>query len=364
MLVLPVYQVNAQETRSIVPYPRGVQVEAIDPTTGTPKTTFCTGVNTIDIRLTNQTGYAQFVSVINRDTRGTERTLYRGQLVSGASYLSQLLGSQLELTGPAGTEIVRVVPDASGYAEENSVSYYVQDCGGPGPGPWPPGGGGGYAQLWAQVYPYALEQGKKGTITLQTSVGAQPNMAYYFEILNSWDQLWKRIPADRRPYERYQVTLPVGETTKPAMLTYTVNLWLESGVGGQRQKVATTRFSFRVIPAGSTPPPYDPGYQGYPGYPSQPSYPGYPSQPSYPGYPSQPSYPGYPSQPSYPGYPSQPSYPGYPSYPGMDPSPYSGMSDYGTISPYGMPTYGMYPYGADPYATSYPGQSADERPIQ
>ena len=52
-------------------------------------------------------------------------------------------------------------------------------------------------------------------ITLQTTVGAQTNMTYYFEILNSYAQLWKRIPVTKRAYAQYQITLPVGKTTKP-----------------------------------------------------------------------------------------------------------------------------------------------------
>ena len=87
------------------------------------------------------------------------------------------------------------------------VSFYVQNCGG-----YPPGGGGyGQAFVWARIYPYAIPQGGKGTITLQTTVQSQTNMTYYFEILNSWDQLWKRLPVSKRPYEQYQVILPVGK---------------------------------------------------------------------------------------------------------------------------------------------------------
>jgi hypothetical protein len=303
----------AQEARRIVPYPRGVQIETIDPVTRMPRNSFCIGVNAIDARLINNSEYRGYVSVINRDTTGRERTLYRGWLEPGTHYLSTLMRTQLELTGPAGTEMLRV--DVNDYGQSvpgNWVSFYVQNCGGPtpGPGPWPPGPG--YAQLWAWVYPYAIEQGKKGTVTLQTDVESRPNMTYYVEILNSWGKLWKRFPANRRPYERYQVTLPVGKTTKPGMLTYTVNLWLEQGFGGQRRNVATTRFSFRVVAPGSTPPQYDPRYPEYPGYPQ---------------------------------------YPGWQPYSG---EPYFGAPSYGTTPPSWTP----------PYGTGYPRGLAGERHIQ
>jgi len=213
---------------------------------------------------------------------------------------------------------VGIVPSAGGYGQSFQnrwVSFYVQNCG--APGPWPPSPGpwpGNYA-LWARAYPYAIEQGKKGTVLLQTSVGAQTNMTYYFEILNSWNQLWKRLPVSKGPYERYQVTLPVGSATKPGRLTYTVNLWLESGFGGQRQKVASTQFSFEVVTPGSMPPTYPPYYQGYPGYP------------------------------------------------GM--SPYGSAPYYGTTPAYGMPSYsGGSPYGMSPYGSSYARGSGNERQIQ
>jgi hypothetical protein len=314
VVVFPVNRTAAQESRSIIPYPRGVEIETIDPMTRMPRSTFCIGMNTIDIKLTNNSGYRKYISVINRDTRGVERTLYSGWLESGMHYLSMLMRTQLALTGPAGTEMVRV--DANEYGQTapgNWVSFYVQDCGG-----WPPGGGYGSVQLRAWVYPYAIQQGQKGTITLQTSAESRPNMTYYIEILNSWGQLWKRIAVTRRPHERYQVTLPVGNTTKPGMLTYTAKLWLESGFSGQRNNVATTQFSFRVVTQGSTPPPYNPGY------------------------------------------------PGYPDYPGWLPynaDPY-GTPYYGTNPSYGMPSYGMSPYGGvTPYGTRSP-QGAEERQIQ
>ncbi len=69
------------------------------------------------------------------------------------------------------------------------------------------------------------------------------------------------------------------------MLTYT-NLWAESGQGGERRKVGSTRFSFRVITPGSASSQYElgyPGYQMYPGYPEYPDYSGYPTYPGYPG---------------------------------------------------------------------------------
>ncbi|MBD3307191.1 hypothetical protein GF339_12240 [candidate division KSB3 bacterium] len=313
-------QVNAQETRSIVPYPRDeIRIETIDPRTQMPKQAFCIGVNTIDVKLTNTSGYRQYVSVINRDTRGTERTLYSGWLEPGVQFLSALLRKQLELTGPAGTEMLRVERNQYGQGTPGTwVSFYVQDCG----GGFPPGGGYGYAQLRAWIQPYAIEQGKKGTITLQTSVGSRPDRPYYFEILNSWGQLWKRLPVSKRPHEHYQVTLPVGTSTKPGMLTYTVNLWLEGGVTEERTKVASTQFSFRVITAGSTPTPYGPGY------------------------PTYPTYPGWSPSP-------------------YDADPYSGMPPYSGTTPYpSIPSYGMSPYTMSLYGTYYPGGPATERQIQ
>lgn len=225
------------------------------------------------------------------------------------------------------------------------VSFYVQDCGGTGQGQWPPEGQwppggqwpGQYAQIWAQVSPYAIEQGKKGTITLQASVGSYQAAMYSFEILNSWGQLWKRIAISKAPYERYQISLPVGANTKPGVLTYTVNLWLESGRGGERRKVASTRFSFRVITAGSAQSQYAPGYPGYPGYQM------------------------------YPGYPEYSDYSGYPTYPGYPGGTLSGGEFSGAMPPY----YGTSPYyeGAYPnapyfYGSSYPQSSGNERQIQ
>jgi hypothetical protein len=316
--------VGAQETRSIVPYPRGVLIETVDAETKMPRSSFCIGVNTIDVRLTNNSEYRRYVYVVNRDTRGTERTLYSGWLDAGQHYLSALIHAQLEVTGPAGTEALRVdVGDYGKITPGTWMTFYVQDCGGYPP----PGGGYGQAFIWARMYPYAIPQGGKGTITLQTSVGAQTNMTYYFEILNSYAQLWKRIPVTKRPYEQYQVTLPVGKTTKPQMLTYTVNLWLESGYG-ERQKVATTKFSFRVVrPGSTTPPPYDPGYPGYPGHPG---------------------YPGYPYNPG-------------PSWPPTTWDPYSGGMPYSPpTSPYGLP-----PYGTSPYGTQYKsGGQPTERSVE
>jgi hypothetical protein len=225
------------------------------------KSSFCTGPNTIDVKISNGSGYGQFVSIINRDTRGVERTLFSGQLPTGTSYLSRLLGTQLALTGPAGTETLRVVTNGSS-STSDQVSYYVQECGGSGSGGgWP---GYGYAQVWAQVAPYAIEQGKKGMIYLQASVGAQSHVTYYFEILNSWGQLWKRIPITKQPHERYQVTLPVGAKTKTGRLTYTVNILMEPAFGGQSQKIGSSRFSFMVVTPGSGQSPYHPGYPGYP----------------------------------------------------------------------------------------------------
>ncbi len=302
-------QTVAQTTRNIVPSPR-VTIEAVDPATGMAKSSFCTGPNTIDVKISNNSGYGQFVSILNRDTRGIERTLFNGQLPSGTSYLSRLLGTQLALTGPAGTEILRVaVNGASGASSQ--VSYYVQECGGSVPGGgWP----GGYAQVWAQVAPYAIEQGRKGRIYLQTSAGAQPNAIYYFEILNSWGQLWKRIPITKRPHERYQVTLPVGAKTKTGRLTYTVNILMEPVLGGQSQKIGSTRFSFMVVTPGSGQPPYNPGYPApYQGY-------------QYQGYQGAMPYGTAPN--------AGMGMPGYGMPQPYMPSPYSSLPSYG-VSPMG-----------------------------
>ncbi len=318
VLVGPVSQVVAQGTRSIVPYDRSVVVEIVDPMTRTPRNVFCTGVNSIDVKLTNSSGDRKYVSVINRDTEGKEQPLYYGWLEPGEHYLSELMRMQFSLPGPAGIEAVRVVVNEYGRMIPGSVvSFYVQDCGG-----YPPGGGGSgyYAQVQAYAYPYAIEQGKKGTVLLQTNVRSQQNAAYYFEILNSYGQLWKRIPVRKQPYARYQVTLPVGEKTKPGLLTYTVKLWFEPGSEGARRNIATSKFSFRVMAAGVRPSPYYPGYQG-----------------GYQGYQGWPSYSG---------------------------APYSGMPSYGTNPYSGMSPYGSNPYGMNSYGTGYPTDYMKERDIQ
>jgi hypothetical protein len=274
---------------------------------------FCTGMNSIDVKLTNNSGYRKYVSVINQDTEGKEQPLFYGWLEPGEHYLSELMRMQFSLPGPAGLETVRVVVYEYGQMIPGSaVSFYVQDCGG-----YPYGGGGYgyYAQVWAYAYPYAIEQGKKGTVLLQTNVTSQHNVTYYFEILNSYGQLWKRIPVSKQPYERYQVPLPVGKKTKPGMLTYTVKLWFEPGSKGARRNIATSKFSFRVLAAGSRPSPYYPGYPGYQGW--------------------------------------QP-------YSG---DPYSGMPSYGTDPSYGMTPYTPYPYGMNPYGMGYTTGGMKERDL-
>lgn len=312
--LMPCRRVEAQDTRSLVPYPRDILIETVDPETRMPRSSFCTGINTLDVKLTNNTGYRRYVSIINRDTRGIERTLYNGWVDPGQQYLSRLIQAQLEVTGPAGTESLRVDVNDSGRITTGVwMTFTVQECG----GGYPPGGGYG-AALWAQIYPYAIAQGEKGTITLQTNVQPQSGASYYFEILNSYGQLWKRLPVTKPPYAQYQVTLSVGTTTKPTMLTYTVNLWFESQAGGNRQKVATTQFSFRVITPGSNPTPYNPGYPGDSGMP-------------YPGYSWPPTWNPYGD--------------GSMSYPGMPYSPY--------------PTYGTNPYG-----TGYNFSSPTERSLE
>jgi len=317
----PMAPAMAQDARSIVPYPRDqVLIETVDPESKLPRSSFCIGVNSIDVRLTNNSENKQFVYVVNRDTKGTEQLLYRGWLEAGQHELSALMQAQLEVTGPAGTESLRV--DVQNYGQITTgdwMTFYVQDCGWYPPGGGSGGGGYGQALIWAQIYPNVLPQGGKGTITVQTSVGAQTNMTYYFEILNSYDQLWKRVPVSKRPYEQYRITLPVGETTKPQMLTYTANLWLESGYGGERQKVATNKFSFRIVTPGSSSTPYDQGYPGNTGYP---------------GYPTYPTYPGYSG-----------SYSSGYSWPSTTWDQYnSGGMPYSS-SPYTMPAYGYSPYG-------------------
>jgi len=319
VIAAPVNRTFAQEARSIAPHTwNSLTIETVDPVTRMPKSSFCIGINAIDIKLTNNTEYRRYVYVINRDTRGIEQTLYNGWLEPGTHYLSMLMRIQLELVGPPGTEMLRV--DSSDYGKIRPgswVTFYVQDC-----GAYPPGGGYGEAFLWAQIYPYAISQGGKGTITLRTNVQSRSNMTYYFEILNSWDQLWKRLPVSKQPHEFYQVTLPVGQKTKPGMLTYTVNLWLESGFAGERRNVATTRFSFQVVTPGSAPMPYQPGYPGSPGAPYEP------------GSPWPPSWDPY----------------GGALYPG---TPYS------PVPPYSMPPYGGYPYG-----TGYQMGTQGERSIE
>lgn len=346
VLVMPVHQAAAQGVRSIVPYDRDVVIETVDPTSQTPRNAFCIGTNTIDVKLTNNSGQKKYVAVINRDTEGKERTLFYGWLETGSHYLSALMRMQFNLPGPAGVESLRVVVNEYGQMiPGNAVSFYVQEC-----GYYPPYGGGGYgyyAQIWARVYPFAIEQGKKGTVLLQTNMTSRTNATYYFEILNSWGQLWKRIPVSKRPYERYQVTLPVGENTKPGLLTYTVKLWYEPGSQGERRTIGTTKFSFRVVEKGSRSSSYYPGYPGYPGYSGYSMYPTYPT-----------------------------TTPSWPSYGGTD--PYSGMSPYdmqmlpGTTMPYSGSSYpsmmdpysGMgYPSMMTPYS-SYPLGSAAERNIQ
>ncbi len=266
-LLGPVERSFAQTDYRIIPSPR-LAIEAIDPSTGMAKDSFCIGAGSIDVKLSNNSGYGQYVTVVNRDTRGIERRLFAGQLPNGVSFLSRLLGTQLSLTGPAGTETLRLEGNNSQWqGAANQVSYYVRSCGGQGGGRPP---GQGYAQVMAQVQPYTIEQGKKGTISLQASVGYRQNGAYYFEILNSWGQLWRRIPVTKQPFAPYQVTLSVGTNTKPGMLTYTVNL-----LAGGSQKIGTTRVSFRVIRAGSAQAPYNPGYSGYPTYPGNSTHPGY-----------------------------------------------------------------------------------------
>lgn len=266
--LLPLSNAAAQETRSIVPSPRTVTVETVDPTTGMPKNSFCAGVNTIDIRLTNDTGYAQTVYVFNRDTRGIQRTLFNGQLQPGATYLSRLLNMKLSLNGPAGTEMVWITSDMLSAEGSRQTTYYVQDCGGAtsgtGAGNWQQNYG--YAQVWAQISPSVIAQGQKAVIVAQTSVGAQQGAGYYLEILNSWGQLWKRIPVTKAPYDYYQVTLPIGTKTKPGVLTYTVNV-VAAGYG-QSQKIGTTQFSFQIVTPGSlsVQPPYNQGYE-YQGQP-------------------------------------------------------------------------------------------------
>ncbi len=277
----------AQMSRHIIPSPR-LTIEAIDPVTGAAKESFCIGPASIDVKLSNNSASTMHVTLVNRDTRGIERRLYTGQIPNGVSYLSRLLGTQLSLTGPEGRESLRLESSAQWQDSSNQVSYYVRNCG--GQGGWSPDPGYGYATVAAQVQPYAIEQGRKGTMMLQSSVGYQQGVAYYFEILNSWGQLWKRIPVTKPPFAQYQVVLPVGKKTRPGILTYTVNLLAGPGHGGE-QKLGSTRVSFRVIKAGSAQPPYNPGYPGYPTYPGYVDVPyGWSSQNYYQGGPQSPMY--------------------------------------------------------------------------
>jgi hypothetical protein len=261
-MVMPAHQAVAQGVRGIMPYDREIQIEAVDPMTRMARNAFCTGFNTIDVKLTNSSQQRKYVTIINYDTEQKEQPLYYGWLEPGEQYLSEVMRLRFNLTGPAGIETLRVVVNEYGQMIPGSAaSYYVQDCAG-----FPGGGGSGYyAQVWASVSPSAIEQEKKGTVLLQTNVKSSSYATYYFEILNSYDQLWKRIPVGSRPYERSQVTLPVGKKTKPGVLTYTVKLWYEPGTKGARRVLATTRFSFRVMNAGSGYYPASPYNQGYPG---------------------------------------------------------------------------------------------------
>lgn len=276
LVVNPLQRVAAQDTRALTPYPRDIQIETVDPETKMPRSAFCIGMNTLEVKLTNNTGARQYVYVVNRDSSGIARTLYRGWLEGGSAYLSTLMQSRLGLSGPAGTEALRVdIGSYNNVTPGSWMTFYVQDCG----SGYPPNGGGiGSAYIWAQIYPYAIQQGGKGTITLQTSVDGMQMGGYYIDILNSYSQLWKRLPVTKRAYEQYQVTLPVGRTTKPAMLTYTVNLYAQGNLSGngQPQRIATTYFSFRVVKPGSVM-PYDPGYTnpGYDGMPNMPYSSGY-----------------------------------------------------------------------------------------
>jgi hypothetical protein len=154
IVMFAAYQAFAQDTRAIVPYPRDIMmVEVIDPMTKAPKNVFCIGVNAIDVKLTNNSGSRQYVSVVNRDTSGKEQALYTGWLESGVAYLSSLIRAQLEVTGPAGVEMIRVDSNAGGQVMPGRwVQFYVQDCG----GQFPPGGGYGQAYVQAQIYPYAI----------------------------------------------------------------------------------------------------------------------------------------------------------------------------------------------------------------
>lgn len=299
----------AQEIQGLIPSPQDILIETVDPVTKVAKSAFCIGANAIDVKLTNSSTYRHYVYVIDRNAAGAEQTLYSGWLEPGTTYyLSTLLNTQLEVTGPVGTETLRLdVGEAGQSMAGRSVTYAVQDC-----GTNPPDGGTGSAIISAQIHPTVIPQGGKGTITLRTNVASQASRSYYFEISNSWGQLWKRLPVNKRAQAPYRVTLAVGQTTKPGMLTYRVKLWQAAGTAGGRKVLATTRFSFRVVQSGWGPTPYDPNYQD----PSMvPFEPGYPCPPAWDPYSSGMSSPGMPYSPGLPYViPSQGAYPGT-SYP-------------------------------------------------
>ncbi len=180
----------AQETRSIVQYPRGdVAVEAVHPVTKVPMRSFCIGPNAIDVKLTNNSNYRKYVSVVNRDTRGMEQVLYRGWLEVGTQYLSALMRMQLELTGPAGMEMLRVDINEYGQVVRKlgfilCSGLRVRDNGRRSP-KWPP-----QVHLWAILMRLSKV---KGTICKPAS----GHIRDVFEILNSWGNSWL-----------YQISLP------------------------------------------------------------------------------------------------------------------------------------------------------------
>lgn len=103
-----------------------IALTTIDPRTERDNNSFCIG-DPIDVKLTNSCGEMKSVSVINRDTRGSEYRLYSGSLEPGTSSLSLLKNTSFTVEGPAGTEIIRVDVNESGVQGEQ-ISFEVRDC--------------------------------------------------------------------------------------------------------------------------------------------------------------------------------------------------------------------------------------------
>lgn len=232
-------EAQGQQRREIVPYPR-ITVETVDYYTKSPRTSFCIGTSQIDIRLTNYTNESRYISLINRDTRGVSRTLYRGYLNPGTYYLSDLIDATFDIQGPPGEESIRLDVDRK-YESEYSrwINFRVRYCDSQDD----PGG-----RFWVKVSvnPWSIPQGGSGIVTVKTNASSKDSTRYYLEIYNSWNHLWRRIEAWKRPPGTYDLELAVSRSTPPGTLTYTVKLWSETRYG-QRRLEASKTFTFRVV---------------------------------------------------------------------------------------------------------------------